>query len=76
MQDLGTLPGGNLSQAYAINDAGEVVGYSQTPGGQLRAFVWTASAGMQDIGTLPGGSNAVANGINNAGWVVGWSDTQ
>jgi probable HAF family extracellular repeat protein len=30
MVDLGTLPGGNFSAAHAINDRGQVVGYSDT----------------------------------------------
>lgn len=32
--DLGTLPGGSISGAYGINNRGQVVGYSDTPGGQ------------------------------------------
>ncbi len=33
MTDLGTLPGDNYSRAYAINDAGTIVGPSDPAGG-------------------------------------------
>ena len=51
--DLGTL-GGADSSAVAVNDSGEVVGWSDTPAGDQHAFSWTASGGMVDLGTLPG----------------------
>jgi probable HAF family extracellular repeat protein len=51
MEDLGVLPGGDYSQAIAINDRGEVVGRSTTPHGP-RAFLWTRSSGMIDLNAL------------------------
>ena len=39
MVDSGTL-GGDYSYAYGINDAGEVVGYSQTDSGYAHAFLY------------------------------------
>jgi probable HAF family extracellular repeat protein len=69
--DLGDL-GGGLSHASAINDRGQVVGYSSTPAFETHAFVWTAGEGMRDLGTL-GGSYSVATDINDRGQVVGYS---
>jgi probable HAF family extracellular repeat protein len=68
--DLGTLGGGD-SRAEGINDSGQVVGDSETAGGQRLAFLWTDGV-MQDLGTL-GGSHSEARGINDSGQVVGQS---
>jgi probable HAF family extracellular repeat protein len=71
MVDLGKLapPGTSAdTNAYDINDAGQVVGKSNN-----RGFVWTAGGGLVDIGSLPGSSATTANGINNLGQVVGAS---
>jgi probable HAF family extracellular repeat protein len=71
MVRLGSFGGGG-GIAYAINNAGQVVGYSDTANFQSHAFLWTKNAGMQDLGTL-GGSTSVAYGINDSGEVVGLS---
>jgi probable HAF family extracellular repeat protein len=80
MRDLGDL-GGGYSVAYAINDAGQVVGKSwlsrSVPeyGILMSAFMWTADHGIRDLGSLwSGPSLTVAYGINEAGQVVGESD--
>ena len=46
--DLGTLGLGG-SRPYALNDSGQVVGYSQPD-----ALPWTAGGGMVNLGTLTG----------------------
>ena len=70
VQDLGTL-GGTVSVAYALNELGQVVGYSTTATGARHAFRWTPGTGMQDLGTLDGGTSTTARGINDLGQVVG-----
>jgi probable HAF family extracellular repeat protein len=85
MQDLGTLPGGTDAQAVAINDAGQVVGYSylsSAPSATCASsigfplatgsFIWDQQGGMQNIGGL-GGTCTLASDLNNIGQVVGVS---
>src|SRR5262245_45478325 len=72
--ELGTL-GGEFSAARSVNDADEVVGYSQVAGsGESHAFLWCAGT-MTDLGTLPGGASSVALDINNRGQIVGQATT-
>ena len=68
------LAGDTASEAIAINNRGDVVGYSKGPTG-LQAFLWTAATGMQNVGTLPGGNASRALAINDAGCVVGSATT-
>ncbi|HVF64320.1 MAG TPA: hypothetical protein VNE58_10025 [Casimicrobiaceae bacterium] len=68
--DLGTLPGGTVSQAIDINARGEVVGYSTTSGVNTpRAFLY-AGGQLTSLGTL-GGSTSAAQSINDSGQIVG-----
>jgi probable HAF family extracellular repeat protein len=68
--DLGTF--GWSSYPTAINNRGDVVGYSYTQAGFRHAFIWTEAGGIKDLGTL-GGWQSQATGINDHGRVVGWS---
>ena len=72
IRDLGTLPGGDYSSAFAINDSGVVVGTSNTST-STHAFSWTIAQGLQDLGTLPGTNASAALAINNPGQIVGSS---
>jgi len=72
-KDLGTLPGGNQSEGAGINDAGEVVGTSNTSTSDGRAFLWTPVSPMRDLGGLvPGNtSKSLAEAINSNQEIVG-----
>lgn len=71
MQDLGPFPGGSLSIARGINDAGQVVGVGRDGSNQLRAFGYSAGT-MTNLGTL-GGTSSFGVGINASGQMVGQS---
>jgi probable HAF family extracellular repeat protein len=80
LTDLGTL--GDSSNAYGINDVGQVVGYSvaNLPGDeqQLRGFLWEDGQ-MTALDPLPGDVATQAFDVNDAGDVVGsstWYTTQ
>jgi probable HAF family extracellular repeat protein len=54
-QDLGVLPGGTFSNATGINDAGQVVGISDTPQGRGTVnvpFYYDEATGTVDVKTL------------------------
>jgi probable HAF family extracellular repeat protein len=73
VRDIGTL-GGAEAYAPALNDAGQVAGYSTNSSGNYRAFRWSASGGMADLGTLDGAAAAKGRAINRRGQVVGLSE--
>jgi probable HAF family extracellular repeat protein len=50
MQDLGTLPGSDESEARGVSaDGSVVVGSARNAAGYARAFRWTAAGGMEDL---------------------------
>ncbi len=75
MDDLGTLPGGDRSEAWDLNDLGEVVGWARTADYHVHAVLWDASGAIIDLndveGIPPGWVLAEAEGINNSGQIVG-----
>jgi probable HAF family extracellular repeat protein len=72
MTDLGTLPGGAVSEASGINLAGKIVGFSETGNSTDHAVVFGGGT-VTDIGTLPGFDNSMATRVNAAGQIIGWS---
>jgi probable HAF family extracellular repeat protein len=70
LQNLG--PAGTL--AYAVNDAGTVVGQSPFANANRHAFSWTPTGGINDLGTLGGGESSALS-VNSLGWIVGTSLT-
>src|SRR5260370_31786428 len=72
--DLGTLPGGSISEALGINNRGQVVGEASTASGNTHAFLLENGV-MVDLGTLPGGTSSFATGINHRGQEHGYSHT-
>src|SRR5213076_3262291 len=53
IHELGTL-GGAVSQAKAVNRAGQVVGTSRDALGRTRAFLWQENVGIVDLKPLTG----------------------
>jgi probable HAF family extracellular repeat protein len=70
---LGSL-GGTMGKAGAINDRGEVAGFSSLPDdSSVHSFLWTKEAGMRDLGALGMDYLGDPAGINNSTQVVGGS---
>ncbi len=67
--------GGSIFSATAMNNSGQVVGFSATYGNAAQhAFLFSGGV-LTDLGTL-GGTFSSASGINNAGQIIGDSYVQ
>jgi probable HAF family extracellular repeat protein len=72
--DLGTLPGGNLSQATLNNNNGLITGVSTIADGSQHAVMWVGGQ-IVDMATPGlGGPNSGAFGITAAGTAAGWAE--
>src|SRR6476620_4065047 len=69
---LGVFLHGDYSSAYAINDAGEVAGASNT-GAAILPFVWSDKGGLQRVPLLAGDNCGEAVAINKHGHIVSYS---
>jgi probable HAF family extracellular repeat protein len=68
---LTTLPSYSRSQAYAINSAGQAVGFSANATITTeQAVLWDGTT-PESLGSLPGLTYTVANAINSSAMVVG-----
>jgi probable HAF family extracellular repeat protein len=81
--DLGTLPSGQESAAYALNDRGQVVGWSDSGADSAALFgkdmvhnhavLWDGGK-VRDLGLLKGVPFSAGHGINRSGQIVGGWD--
>jgi probable HAF family extracellular repeat protein len=74
LTDLGVLTGQPLSYATSINNAGQVVGYSEQGSGHPTAFIYS-NGQLSDISGTAGFQFQHAYSINNSGQVVGFGNT-
>ena len=75
--ELGSFGGVMNNFAWAINNLGQVVGFSDLSGDTTtHAFLWTEENGIQDLGTLAGDFESQAYGINDRRQIVGQSCDQ
>ena len=70
IRDLGV---GANSDAFGINNAGQVVGHRQSANALEEAFLWQNGTAT-DLGVLNGGGRSSAFAINEAGRIVGYSE--
>lgn len=76
VQDLGTL-GGNTSQAYALNNLGQVVGYADTNSLVSHAVLFSGTGSNNIDLDARGGSDAgEARSINDSGQIIGQEYTK
>ena len=68
--EVGALPGMNGALAFAVSNAGFVVGSSMLNQGSGLPFIWSDNGGMVAIPLASGTSEGSARSVNSAGWVV------
>src|SRR5438270_670350 len=66
--DLGSLGAGS-SQATALNDSGQVVGWAIAADGNTHAVAWAPGGPTVDLGNL-GGVSSYAADVNDSGTVA------
>lgn len=69
--EVGGLPGMNGAIAFAVSNAGHVVGSSMQNQGSGVPFIWTDADGIQPIPLPVGTTQGSARGVNSSGWAVG-----
>ena len=74
MTDLGTLTGSGNSFALAINDSGQIVGYSSANGGGQHAFLWQSGV-MSDLGATAQFPTSIAEAISGNGAIAGYLES-
>lgn len=74
MTAVGSL-GGNWTEAYAINNKGQVTGISANKNGDNHAFITDASGHLRDLGAFGKFGTSWGFAINDSGVVVGQATT-
>jgi probable HAF family extracellular repeat protein len=76
VSDLGTLPGGKLSQPAVVENSGLVTGFAATQAGAQHAVIW-AGGRIIDLAAAGGlgGINSLAFGIDPSGRAVGQAES-
>ena len=71
-QPIVGLPGTDYTNVFGVNDAGTIVGSSNTATA-VRAFARTPAGATRELPPLPGDTASIAYAINNIGQAVGLS---
>ena len=74
-QTIIAYPGATMTQAFGVNDHGEVVGSFQTGTGssaQTHGFTWTKSGSFKTVDDPNGVGATTVNGVNDKGDLVGF----
>ncbi len=74
--EVGALSGANGALAFAVGNAGHVVGSSMLNQGSGQPFIWSQAAGMTAIPLASGTTQGSARAVNSAGWAVGTGSGQ